>query len=301
MLNIGFTEDEVKTLAGKYDVDFAETKRWYDGYILKGYQIYNPRAVVSVMINGQFMSYWSDTANNEIILPLINMNFAGLKDDIIKMLSGDEVPVIVQTFKNDTVSISSRDNVLTYLIHLGYLAYNVKTRTAFIPNEEIRQEMGYIIADNPWKEMTAFINDSEKILEGTKMMDGAAVAEEIEKIHERYVSALQYNDENSLVSVLLIAYLSSMNRYFKPIRELPSGKGFCDVVYIPKPESRDNSPALVVELKWDKSALSAIGEIKAKHFPDSIKDYTDNILLVGINYDETTKKHECIIEKLCTS
>ncbi len=136
MLNIGFTEDEVKTLAGKYDVDFAETKRWYDGYILKGYQIYNPRAVVSVMINGQFMSYWSDTANNEIILPLINMNFAGLKDDIIKMLSGDEVPVIVQTFKNDTVSISSRDNVLTYLIHLGYLAYNVKTRTAFIPNEE---------------------------------------------------------------------------------------------------------------------------------------------------------------------
>ncbi len=161
--------------------------------------------------------------------------------------------------------------------------------------------MGYIIADNPWKEMTAFINDSEKILEGTKMMDGAAVAEEIEKIHERYVSALQYNDENSLVSVLLIAYLSSMNRYFKPIRELPSGKGFCDVVYIPKPESRDNSPALVVELKWDKSALSAIGEIKAKHFPDSIKDYTDNILLVGINYDKTTKKHECIIEKLCTS
>ncbi len=295
---VGFTEEEVRSLCGKYNRKFEDVKRWYDGYRLDEYHIYNPRAVVNLMMLGKYRSYWSDTANSEIIVPLINMNYAGLKEAVIEMLSGGEVPVIVQTFKNDTVSISSRDNVLTYLIHLGYLAYNEKARTAFIPNEEIRQEMGYLVADNPWKEMTAFINDSKKILEATKRMDGEAVAETIEKIHQSYVSSLEYNDENSLSSVVTVAYLSSMERYFKPVREMPSGKGFCDVVYIPKPEGRADNPALVIELKWDKSAGGAIDQIKAKNYPDSIKDYTDNILLVGISYDRKTKKHECRIEKL---
>lgn len=295
---VGFTEEEVRSLCGKYNRKFEDVKRWYDGYRLDEYHIYNPRAVVNLMMLGKYRSYWSDTANSEIIVPLINMNYAGLKEAVIEMLSGGEVPVIVQTFKNDTVSISSRDNVLTYLIHLGYLAYNEKARTAFIPNEEIRQEMGYLVADNPWKEMTAFINDSKKILEATKRMDGEAVAETIEKIHQSYVSSLEYNDENSLSSVVTVAYLSSMERYFKPVRELPTGKGFCDVVYIPKPEGRADNPALVIELKWDKSAGGAIDQIKAKNYPDSIKDYTDNILLVGISYDRKTKKHECRIEKL---
>lgn len=57
-------------------------------------------------------------------------------------------------------------------------------------------------------------------------------------------------------------------------------------------------PAFIVELKWDKNAESAINQIKEKRYPDSIKEYTDNILLVGINYDKKSKKHECIIEKL---
>ena len=123
------------------------------------------------------------------------------------------------------------------------------------------------------------------------------MAEQIEKIHSEYASVIQYNDENSLSSVLAIAYLSAMQYYFKPIRELPTGRGFADFVFLPKPEYRNYYPALVVELKWNKSAKSALQQIKDRKYPASIEQYTGDILLVGINYDKKTKKHECMIEQ----
>lgn len=138
---VGFTESEVKILAKKYHQNYEKVKRWYDGYILNEYQIYNPRAVVGVMLNGEFKSYWSETASYETIVPLINMDFDGLKSAVIEMLSGDEVKVNTATFKNDTVNIQNRDEVLTYMIHLGYLGYDQNRRSAFVPNEEIRQEL----------------------------------------------------------------------------------------------------------------------------------------------------------------
>ena len=127
-------------------------------------------------------------------------------------------------------------------------------------------------------------------------MDEEAVVEGIEKIHTEYVSNIQYNNENSLSSVLAIAYLSSMEYYFKPVRELPTGRGFADFVFIPKPEYVSSYPALVVELKWNKNAETALQQIKEKKYPESIKQYTGDILLVGINYDKKTKKHQCLIE-----
>ena len=295
---IGFTEEEVKALSEKYGVDYAEVKRWYDGYLVDGRHIYNPRAVVSVMLSGKFRSYWSDTSNYDLVVPLINMDYEGLKKDVIEMISGGEVPVNPKTFKNDTISISSKDNVLTYLIHLGYFGYNEDNGTAFIPNEEIREEMGYAVESNPWKEMIAFMGESENMLEATLNMDSSTVAEVMERIHDEEVPSVKYNNENSLSSVLTLAYLSARAYYFKPIRELPAGKGFADVVYAPKPRFAGEYPALVVELKWNKDAESAIDQIREKKYPDSIKEYTDNILLVGINYDKKTKKHECKIEKL---
>ena len=138
---VGFTESEVKMLAKKYHQNYEKVKRWYDGYRLNEHQIYNPRAVVGVMLNGEFKSYWSETASYETIVPLINMGFDGLKSAVIEMLSGDEVKVNTATFKNDTVNIQNRDEVLTYMIHLGYLGYDQNRRSAFVPNEEIRQEL----------------------------------------------------------------------------------------------------------------------------------------------------------------
>ena len=293
----GFTEDEVKELCITYNRDYEAVKRWYDGYVLGEYQIYNPKAVVSVMLRGAFRSYWSKTGTYESILSLISMDFDGLRTAIIEMLSGASIEVDVNTFQNDMISFQNKDDVLTLLIHLGYLAYNQDKRMAFIPNEEIRQEFLKAIRNRKWNELISFQRESKELVDATLDMDYRKVAEGIERIHMQFVSAIQYNDENSLSSVLTIAYLSSMQHYFKPVRELPTGRGFADFVYIPKPEYREDYPALVVELKWNKNAKTALQQIKDRKYPDSILDYTGNILLVGINYDKSSKEHQCIIEK----
>ena len=294
---IGFTELEVEKLCDKYHKDFAEVKRWYDGYVLENQQVYNPKAVVSVMLRGNFQSYWSQTGTYEVVVPLINMDFDGLKQAIIEMVSGSTVEVDTGTFQNDTVSFSSRDDVITYLIHLGYLAYDQRKQCAFIPNEEIRQELLAAAKKTKWNELQEFEYQSEQLLEATLDREETLVADYIEQIHMEYASAIQYHNENSLSSVLTIAYLSAMKYYFKPIRELPTGRGFSDFVFIPKEEYRVDYPALVVELKWNKSAHTALQQIKDKKYPESLLQYTGNILLVGINYDKKSKAHECVIEE----
>lgn len=293
---IGFTNDEVKTLCKNYNKDFEKVKRWYDGYILEKYEVYNPKAVVSVMLKGNFKSYWSETASYDTIVPLINMNYDGLKNAIIEMLSGDAVKVKTATFRNDTVNFKNKDDVLTYLIHLGYIGYDEMKNTAFIPNEEIRQELKNAVESKKWNEFYSFERESENLLDATLNMDSEKVAEQIEKIHSQYTSIIQYNNENSLSSVLTIAYLSSMQYYFKPVREFPTGRGFADFVYIPKPEYMGEYPALVVELKWNKNVKTAVQQIKDKNYTESLSDYTGNILMVGINYDKASKKHQCLIE-----
>jgi len=177
------------------------------------------------------------------------------------------------------------------------LAYDQDKERAFIPNEEVRMELIKAVKRRKWDEMIQFQQSSMKLLEETLDMNEKGVAAEIEKIHSDYTSVIQYNDENSLCSVLTIAYLSSMSYYFKPVRELPTGRGFADFVYIPKPEYIDDYPALVIELKWNKKAVTALQQIKERKYPDSIIAYTGDILLVGINYDKESKEHQCLIER----
>lgn len=232
---IGFTEEEVKKLCGEYGRDFDKVKKWYDGYLLNGYQVYNPKAVVSVMTKGKFRSYWSETGSYEVIVPLICMNYDGLKNAIIEMLSGSEVKVDTATFKNDPAKIQNRDDVLTYLIHLGYLGYNEDTEMAFVPNEEIRQELITAVKSSNWDELIEFQQKSRRLLIATLEMNERQVAAEIDRIHSEYASMIQYHDENSLSSTLTIAYLGALQYYFKPVRELPTGLGFADFVFIPKP------------------------------------------------------------------
>ena len=213
------------------------------------------------------------------------------------MLSGAEVAVNTATFKNDPAKIASKDDVITYLIHLGYLGYNEDSETAFIPNEEIRQELITAVKSSNWNELIGFQEESRKLLMATLAMDAKRVAAQIEKIHAEFASSIRYNDENSLSSTIAIAYLSAMQYYFKPVREMPSGAGFADFVYVPKPEYRSTYPAFVIELKWNKNAETALQQIKARKYPASILSYTGEILLVGINYDKDSKQHQCLIEK----
>lgn len=295
---IGFTEDEVQVLCDKYHKKFEEVKHWYDGYKLEEYHVYNPRAVVNLMLQGTFQSYWSQTGTYDSILPLINMDFDGLRSAIIDMLSGDAVVVRTTSYQNDMVSFKNKNDVMTALIHLGYLAYNRDERAAYIPNEEIRSEFLDAVDATQWNEFLDYQKLSRAILAATLDMDAKAVAELIERVHQEYASVIQYNDENSLSSVLTIAYLSSMQYYFKPIREMPLGRGFADFVFIPKHRYADYYPALLVELKWNKDVTTAISQIKEKRYAESLQDYAGEILLVGINYDKKTKEHSCSIEKL---
>lgn len=295
---VGFTEEEVKELCEKYNRDFRGVERWYDGYLLSDLHIYNPRAVISVMDRGNFQSYWSQTGTFESIRPYIDMDFDGLKTSIIEMISGASIEVDTSFFQNDMVSFIDKEDVLTLLIHLGYLAYDQKKKTAYIPNEEIRQEFISATKKKKWNELIAFEQQSVNLLNATLDMEAEEVAAGIEKIHDEYASAIQYNNENALSSVLSIAFLSSMQYYFKPIRELPTGRGFADFVYIPKPEYVMDYPALVVELKWNKTVDTALKQIKEKKYPESLMQYSGNILLVGINYDKKTKVHQCAIEMM---
>lgn len=293
---IGFTEEEVKNLCQQYGQDYEKAKYWYDGYQLGEYHIYNPKAIISLMQRGEYRSYWTTTGSYEAVVPLINMNFDGLRRSVIEMLSGNGAAVNVSTFQNDVVNFKNRDDVITYLIHLGYLGYDQRKKRAFVPNEEIRQELAEVVEHTKWNEFLEFQKESNALLEATLDMEEELVAKMIEQIHMEYASSIQYNNENSLSSVLSIGYLSAMEYYFKPIRELPTGRGFADFTFIPKPEYRQDYPAMVVELKWNENANTALKQIKEKRYPESILDYTDNIMLVGISYDKKTKEHQCVIE-----
>ena len=154
------------------------------------------------------------------------------------------------------------------------------------------------VESRQWNEMLMFWQESENLLNATLDMDSETVAAQIEKIHNEYVSVIQYNNENSLSSVLAIAYLSAMPYYFKPVRELPTGRGFADFVYIPKPEYRSDYPALIIELKWNRKAQTAMDQIRERNYPLSILPYTGDILLVAISYDKTGKEHSCRIEQM---
>lgn len=294
---IGFTEEEVRKLCDEYHQDFAEARRWYDGYQLLNYHVYNPNAVVNLMLEGSFQSYWSQTGTYESILPLINKDFDGLKTAILAMLSGAEMKVRTTSFQNDMITFKNKDDVLTLLIHMGYLAYNQPMQAAYIPNEEIRGEFADAVSENKWNEWLEFADQSNALLEATLDKNAEAVAKGIEQIHATYASVIQYNNENSLSSVLAIAYLSSMQYYFKPVREFPAGKGFADFVFVPKIAYAEEYPALVVELKWNKDAKTALQQIKDRAYPQSMINYTGNILLVAITYDKKSKVHHCIIEE----
>lgn len=289
----GFTEAEVMALCGRYGMDYAETQKWYDGYLIGDMHIYNPHAVTELMDSGDFQSYWTGTETYEALKVYIDQNFDGLKESVIEMLGNGRRKINTRKFQNDMTTFSSKDDILTLLIHLGYLTFDEATGEALIPNQEIAQEFLNAIEGPGWDGVVQAVERSAQLLKYTWAMDGKMVADIVEKIHQETVSILKYNDENSLKCVILMAYYSARAWYLPPVLELPSGKGFADVVYLPR--KNGDHPALLIELKWNKSAYGAIAQIKERQYAEWIKEYTGEILLVGINYDEK-KGHECVIE-----
>ena len=228
----GFTEKEVKELCEKYDMDFETTKAWYNGYLIDGMHMYNPNSVAQAMMNQDYDSYWRNTSSFETINTFITRNFDGLKYNILDMLSGNKFGVDVGTFQNDLSILESKDEVLTALIHLGYLGYDADRKSAYIPNYEVASAYQLALKKSGWSEVA---------------------------------------------------------------------KGFADMVFIPRANAGDR-PAMVVELKYNQSADSAINQIKERRYQGALSGYSDKILLVGVNYDadgEDKKKHTCVIEEWC--
>ena len=292
---MGFTETEVQNLCVQYNISYDEMKQWYDGYhMTNDISTFSPRSVVSSIVRKQFGNYWTSTETYEALQVYIDMNFDDLKDNIVQLLSGESIDVNTSKFQNDMTTFKSKDDVLTLLIHLGYLGYNSSNHTCYIPNKEVSTSFIDSIEDSNWEETTKALLNSRELLEATWRKDEEAVARYIEEAHLN-TSILTYNNENALSYTLALAYIYARNHYTM-IREMPTGKGFADIVLIPY---RDK-PAMIIELKWNKDVNTAIDQIKEKKYPKGLEKYKDNLLIIGISYDKKTKKHTCHIEKNTT-
>ncbi|MGN0049016.1 MAG: AAA family ATPase [Bacteroides sp.] len=292
---LGFTHEEVEMLCRKYDMDIREMERWYDGYRIGDVShIFNPYSVMRAIDENRYQSYWSTTGAYDSVKTYIQMNFDGLKDDVIRMLSGERVSVNTLKFQNDMRMVRSKNDVLTVLIHLGYLAYNDDLGECYIPNKEVADELLNAVEDTSWTRLVDAITASQNLLAATISGNEQAVAQGIDRAHDEHTSILAYNDENSLACVLSIAYIWAKNEYIIH-REYASGKGYADLVMIPRRNVA--KPALIIELKYSGSTDTAIWQIKQKNYPAKVAEYTGDILLVGISYDKASKQHTCKIEK----
>lgn len=294
----GFTENEVKKLCDEYQMDFSEFKTWYDGYDFPECDpIYNPYSVMRALQNRKCRSYWPKTSASESLMSYINMDFDGLQETITRLISGEEIEVSVEPFANDFESFRSRNDALTLLTHLGYLTYDENEKTVRIPNEEIRIEFRQILSgtdtNKKWAEL---IRKSQKLLNDTVTGDQNAVATAIMEVRDSEYAPTFYNDEQTLRYVVKFAYIAAKDQFVK-VEELPSGHGIADVAFLPKKRSR--LPAMVIELKWNRTSEGAIGQIKDRNYPAVLKDYGGDVVLVGINYNEKTNAHTtCRIERI---
>ena len=298
----GFTEEEVRSLCKEHDMDFESTKAWYNGYLIDGKHMYNPNSVVQAMLDRDFDSYWKNTSSFASINTFITMNYEGLKDDILTMLTGGKVMVETESFQNDLFEIYSKDDALTALIHLGYLGYDADRKCAYIPNYEVAKTFQMALKTGAWSEISKTISRCDELLMATIDGEAEKVAEIIELAHETYTSVLNYNDENSLSCVLTMAYFTAPG-YYEIVREHPAGKGYADFIFKPRANAGWR-PAMVVELKYNQSADTAIKQIKEKRYQGALSGYDGKLLLVGINYDaegKDKKHHTCVIEEYTDS
>ena len=302
----GFTEDEVQKLCQEYQMSFPEIKAWYDGYCLRQtlpagksecrtmpIDIYSPRSVVQSMLLGELSDYWNQTETFNALQIYIDMNFEGLKDTILELMAGGSRKIDIRTFSNDMATFHSYEDILTLLIHLGYLGYDSEHKSVFIPNKELMDEFAAATAASKWSEIIKSVKCSDELLQATWQREAETVAKGIEQAHFE-TSHIQYNSEAALSYTVSLAYYSA-RQYYTIVRELPTGKGFADLVFLPRQKYADK-PAMVVELKWNQSAETAIQQIKEKKYVRALEGYCGEILLVGISYDKETRNHGGEIE-----
>ena len=291
---VGFTEEEVKPLCQQYNVDFLKCKSEYDGYTQNGYEIYNPESVVKCMLKGEFGNFWGKTSTYTVITDRLKHNYKGMKDDVIKMIAGEEIKVNVTSYMNTMTDFVTKDDVFTYLIHLGYLAYNNVDGTCRIPNFEVRKEWyNAMAAMDDYEKTDEIIKASEELMQQTLLKNADAVANALNESHIHVTSNRNYNNEDALASAIYIAYVHALNNY-QIYKEVTAGKGFADLVFVPIHDDGKFQP-IIIELKHNQSTGKALEQIQNKEYFRLLDSYKGKVLFVGINYDKETKQHQCEI------
>lgn len=296
---MGFTEAEVDSLCSTWHRDLNECRAWYDGYQLEGVRggVYAPRSVVRAMETGRFASFWTRTETFEALRKYIDLNLDGLHDKVVELVSGAHVPVNTETYANDMTTFHSADDVLTLLVHLGYLSYDAEHSCAVVPNREVLGEWANATADSGWAEVARSIRESERLLNALLEGKATAVASGVEQAHEDAASVIAYNNENSLACTLRLAFFSAIRKY-KLVREAPAGKGYADLVMVPL-HSSGAIPGVVVELKWGSTPERALEQIRERDYARAFAGTPaeGNVILCGISYDPKSKTHQCAIER----
>lgn len=319
----GFTEEEVRNLCNRYGRDYQAVSDWYDGYEVSDimppdpdyeelratgkspeavrYSLYSPLSVVEAITTGIIKDYWNKTETYEALSEFIEMDYDGLKEAVAFLMNGGRLVIDTSTYQNDMTTFHGRDDVLSLLIHLGYLGYDDKKSEVFIPNREILDEFKSSTRGTAWKPAFRTLHLSQEILKATWEKDEETVAELLEEAHNR-AGNKTYNDESALSYAVQLAYYAAQ-MYYTTILELDSGKGYVDIAYLPAPKY-PAIPALVVELKYNQSADTAMSQIRRQKYPERLIHYKGNILLVAISYDKDIantspefKHHTCIIEE----
>ena len=319
----GFTEEEVQGLCRQYGRDYESIRDWYDGYEVsdvvppdpnhiglltsgqspaaKRYALYSPESVVKAVLNGHIRNYWNKTETYEALAEYIRMDYDGLKDAVALLMDGGRLKIDTSTYQNDMTTFHSRDDVLSLLIHLGYLGYDDERGEVFIPNREILAEFKTSTKSEEWTATFRAFAASQKLLEATWAKDEAAVAEYLEDAHNQ-AGNRTYNDEAALSYGIRLAYYAAQ-KYYTTVLELDSGKGYADIAYLPSPKY-PNIPALLVELKYNKNVETALSQIKRQRYDERLEHYKGKLLLIAIDYDKEKKNsnaefkhHKCRIEE----
>lgn len=302
----GFTEDEITEIvkSSYCSLTHEDLKTWYEGYKLNKVDIYNPNSVASAVSDKKCKSYWSGTSSNKEVVRLINMNFDGIKNDILNLIAGAKIMFDYETFQNDMVSIENKDQLFSLLVCLGYLGCEEKgdgstCRLAYVPNREIRSALSSIVRKQSWYTSSSIIERSETLFGAIASMDAERTAKIVQEIHNSpNVSLLRYNSEEALVFCVIAGLMWRTEYDYESYRELQSGKGAIDLVYVPR--WSDDLPIMLIEFKRDASAEEALEQIKAKDYPSRYceSECTNDILMIGLSYNSKTKEHQCVIEKL---
>ena len=322
----GFTSEEVRNLCSEKGRDFDTVREWYDGYLLsdvnppkikgeddndgeaieqqarKRYHLYSPVSIIETIDSGDLGSHWNNTETYEALNIYIQRNYDGLKDAIALLMNGGRIRIDTSTYQNDMTTFHNRDDVLSLLVHLGYLGFDNESGEVFIPNKEVMEVFKTSTKDNShWTESFKALKTSQELLNATWEGNEAKVADLVEKAHDS-ASNLTYNDEAALSYGIQLAYYAAQG-YYTDIKELDTGKGYADLVYLPSPHFADK-PVLLIELKYGKGTDAAMDQVRKKEYLARLGHYKGNILVVGINYDKDVpntspgyKHHTCRIEK----